>query len=124
MLVISDDDKRREFWKQHIVKCMNSNMPVEKYCEKNRISRRQYYYWKKKFTSDGNVDLDKEAKEYNKGTFVKLDMEELKASEESENSNCEISASIYCSSAKIDIYKNADTETVKAVLEEVFKYAE
>lgn len=111
---INENEKQMKYWRNQIEKRKNSGMTVNEYCKTNKISRTQYYCWQRKINACDNED--------DKSTFVKLDMEELKASDDSEKECNEISASIYWNNLRIDIYNNTNKEVVKTIFEGVIKY--
>ena len=42
----------REFWRQHIETCAQSNLTQAEYCRKNNLSRYAFGYWKTKLNKE------------------------------------------------------------------------
>ena len=91
-------DQRVEVWTQRIADCRSSEKSVRDWCEENGISKKTYYYWKRR--------IFKKEQEQETPEFAELHSFRTASS---------VAASLEISGVNVQVYAGADEPTLSAL---------
>jgi len=49
-------EKKREYWRAHLEKCMNSGVSQQKYCRENKLKYSTFKYWTTRIQKAGKAE--------------------------------------------------------------------
>ena len=102
---------RREQWKQLIIECQQSGLPVKKWCEQQGLKEQSYYYYLKKIREEELSKLPAQipSEETKPTVFKKLEVQ-------TPMSGTQAAVIIRLPQATLEINEGASQQTVQAVL--------
>ena len=91
-------EQRMALWSERVSACRSSELSVKQWCLENEINEKTYYYWQRKLYA---ILTENEAR------FVEVPQCSPK---------CTVAATIELEDATVDIYNDATSETITAIV--------
>lgn len=104
-----------EEWKQKIIACRNSGLPVIRWCNENNVKENQYYYWLNIIRNETlvkNNHADHSSK--NMSVFAQVPAQMLTSGSNAVEGIC---ATIRVAGLAVEIHNGAAHETIAAIMQ-------
>ena len=109
-------DVQVEEWKQKIIECRNSGLPVIRWCKENNVKENRYYYWLNIIRHE-TLLKSKQTREQTKGMTVFAQVNEQPSIDMPDKSSSDVCAVIRIAGISVEIQNGASQETIGAIMQ-------